>query len=102
MAKLATNDDKQIEGYVIIDANGKRAKIKTPFYSFWKDARSVKDKMLRAKEKGTQYSRGWEHFKNCPLDSLSIPLVEWLWKQSEDVLMKDIISVRELYMGEVK
>ena len=100
MLALATNDDKQIEGYVLIDANGKRAKIKTQFYSFWKDARSVKDKMLRAKEKGTPYSRGWEHFKNCPLDALSIPLVEWLWKQPEDVLMKDIITVRAMYLGE--
>ncbi len=98
MLALATNDDKQIEGYVLIDANGKRAKIKTQFYSFWKDARSVKDKMLRAKEKGTPYSRGWEHFKNCPLDSLSTPLVEWLWKQPGDVLMKDIITVRGLYL----
>ena len=98
MLALATNDDKQVEGYVLIDANGKRAKIKTQFYSFWKDARSVKDKMLRAKEKGTQYSRGWEHFKNCPLDSLSIPLVEWLWKQPEEVLVKDIITVRGLYL----
>ena len=102
MSVLATSADKQLEGYVLIDANGKRAKVKTQFYSFWKDARSVKDKMLRAKEKGTPYSRGWEHFKNCPLDALSIPLVEWLWNQPEDVLMKDIISVRELYMGEVK
>ncbi len=100
MAVLELNSLRHLEGYVLIDANGKRAKIKTQFYSFWKDARSVKDKMLRAKEKGTPYSRGWEHFKNCPLDSLSIPLVEWLWKQSEEVLMKDIISVRELYMGE--
>ena len=98
MAKLATNDDKQLEGYVLIDANGNRAKVKTPFYSFWKDARSVKDKMLRAKEKGTQYSRGWEHFKNCPKDSLSTPLVEWMWKQTEEVLQKDIIAVRELYL----
>ena len=56
--------------------------------------------MLRAKEKGTPYNRGWEHFKNCPLDSLSIPLVEWLWKQPEEVLMKDIISVRGLYLGQ--
>jgi len=98
MAKLAIHDDKQIEGYVLIDANGKRAKVKTPFYSFWKDARSVKDKMLRAKEKGSPYNRGWEHFKNCPLDDLSSPLVEWLWKQPEDVLMKDIITVRGLYL----
>ena len=75
-----------------------RAKVKTQFYSFWKDARSVKDKMLRAKEKGTPYSRGWEHFKNCPKDSLSTPLVEWMWKQPEDVLQKDIITVRGLYL----
>ena len=54
--------------------------------------------MLRAKEKGTPYSRGWEHFKNCPMDDLSIPLVEWLWKQPEEVLMKDIITVRGLYL----
>jgi predicted kinase len=101
MAKLSTNGDNHIEGFVLIDANGKRAKVKTPFYSFWKDARSVKDKMLRAKEKGTPYSRGWEHFKNCPSDDLSIPLVEWMWKQPEEVLMKDIISVRELYLGEL-
>jgi hypothetical protein len=60
----------------------------------------VKDKMLRVKEKGTPYSRGWEHFKNCPLDALSIPLVEWLWNQPEDVLMKDIITVRAMYLGE--
>ena len=98
MLALATNDDKQTEGYVLIDANGKRAKVKTPFYSFWKDARSVKDKMIKAKEKGTPYSRGWEHFKNCPMDSLSTPLVEWLWKQPEDVLQKDIISIRKLYL----
>ncbi len=98
MSAFATNDNKQIEGFVLIDANGKRAKVKTSFYSFWKDARSVKDKMLRAKEKGTPYSRGWEHFKNCPMDDLSIPLVEWLWKQPEEVLMKDIITVRGLYL----
>ena len=54
--------------------------------------------MLRAKEKGTPYNRGWEHFKNCPKDSLSTPLVEWMWKQPEDVLVKDIITVRGLYL----
>lgn len=99
MSALATNDDKQVEGYVLIDANGKRTKVKTQFYYFWKDARAVKDKMLRAKEKGTQYSRGWEHFKNCPMDLLSIPLVEWLWKQPEELLQKDIISIRKLYLA---
>ena len=101
MAVLELNSLRHLEGYVLIDANGKRAKIKTQFYSFWKDARSVKDKMLRAKEKGTPYSRGWEHFKNCPNDELSIPLVEWMWKQPKEVLAKDIISVRKMYMGEV-
>lgn len=97
---IESNNLRHLEGYVIIDANGKRAKVKTPFYSFWKDARSVKDKMLKAKEKGMLYNRGWEHFKNCPNDALSIPLVEWLWKQPEDVLAIDIISVRKMYMGE--
>lgn len=47
-------DRKDIEGFVIEDYYNYMFKFKTNYYKYWKRLRSLKDKFIRNKEKGTQ------------------------------------------------
>ena len=96
---LRAGEGREIEGYVLKDSLGKMLKVKLPYYNFWKDARAVKEGILKAKERSLPGNRGWEYFKNCRENELSKALVRWMLEQPAEVLRQDITTVRKLYLG---
>lgn len=75
-----------IEG-VVIECNGIMTKLKFPYYNFWKSMRRLKEQVL--------------HKHNVKLSSLynatSNYFYAWLKKQPEEILEKDIITLRDLF-----
>lgn len=49
-ARNMKDKNSKIEGYVIEDASGFKTKFKTPWYSFWKLCRGMKDALVREQE----------------------------------------------------
>lgn len=80
-----------IEG-VVIESSGIMTKLKFPYYNFWKFMRKVKEKVLLK--------------RNVSLSSLfnstSNYFYEWLKKQDEETLKKDIITLRDMFYKENK
>lgn len=80
-----------IEG-VVIESSGIMTKLKFPYYNFWKFMRRVKEKVLLK--------------RNVSLSSLYNPtsnyFYEWLKKQDEETLKKDIITLRDMFYKENK
>lgn len=75
-----------IEG-VVIESGNIMVKLKFPYYNFWKHMRRVKEQML--------------NHHNVKLSSLNNPtsnyFYAWLKKQSDEILQKDIITLREMF-----
>lgn len=75
-----------IEG-VVIECNGIMTKLKFPYYNFWKSMRRLKEQVL--------------HKHNVKLSSLynatSNYFYAWLKKQPEQILEKDIITLRDMF-----
>lgn len=78
-----------IEG-VVIENNGFMTKLKFPYYNFWKFMRRVKEQVAH---KGTPklsslYNATANYF------------YAWLKEQNEETLTKDIITLRDMFLGE--
>lgn len=86
-------DGKNIEGFVIEDSLGFQTKVKLRYYSFWKYMRSCKDKILRHRIKKKPFPQ--------QLLKMSTPLeqqfIDWVKVQPDEILEKDIISIRKLF-----
>lgn len=88
------------EGFVIEDANGNMAKIKLPYYNYWKEMRQIKDMFKSRLKKGTNIViedlvNNRMLLKNHKEDSLKFAY--WLINNPELVEL-DIISIREKYL----
>jgi hypothetical protein len=106
--KKATTDmnyrvgGEHVEGLVIEDAVGYMTKVKLPFYAFWKQMRSVKDRIVASREKGNEFT--WSHTRKPDggqPDDAEIELAhsfrDWCLTQSNDTLKADIIALRKAY-----
>ncbi len=85
-----------VEGFVFEDASNFQIKIKLPFYVHWKRCRTIKEKIWRAREKGTAP-------KKLKIEgNEEQAFFEWCNAQDSSVLEKDIIQVRKLYLSREK
>ncbi len=82
---------KHIEGFVVEDSTGFLFKIKLPYYSFWKDMRSLKERLITIRQSGGNLKRDIS-------DPKAENFYEWLKQQPDEVLNMDIITVRKMYM----
>lgn len=90
-----TNEDdmskEDIEG-VVIECSGIMTKLKFPYYNFWKYMRRIKEQVL--------------HKSNVKLSGLYNALANyfyaWAKKQDEEILKKDIITLRKMFYEENK
>lgn len=86
--------EKQIEGYVLRDANGYMLKYKTEYYNSWKKLRGVADKVYK-----------YEHIQNTAI--LTTPIENYFYKFVKDYYAEhktdpnrqrlDIITLRKLF-----
>ena len=67
-------------------------KIKFPYYLFWKSMRGVADKVRRGVD--VKYASLWNTVSNY--------FFAWLKKRDEDILQKDIITLRDRFYSEEK
>ena len=88
-----TNEDdmskKDIEG-VVIECENIMTKLKFPYYNFWKFMRSIKEKV--AKNHNIKFSSLYNAEANY--------FYAWLKQQDEEILQKDIITLRKMYYTE--
>lgn len=83
-----SNDEH--EGYVFEDANNYMFKLKNHFYKFWKNLRSVKDRIA----KGHNVPLGW-----CK-EPIGTEFIGWCKKQNKDFLSNTgIIKLREIFLN---
>lgn len=81
--------NEEREGFVFEDANNYMFKLKNKFYKFWKQLRSVKDRLA----KGHNIPLGW-----CQ-DALGTEFIGWCKNQSRDYLSSsNIIELRKKFM----
>lgn len=78
-----------IEGFVIEDANKFMTKIKLQYYSFWKFMRGIKDEV---------YKKGYITRTSALTSPLGNYFYGWLRKQNKEVLKKDIIELRNMFL----
>ncbi|MFM8454290.1 MAG: RNA ligase [Gammaproteobacteria bacterium] len=83
---------KHVEGFVIEDSNGFMFKIKLPYYSFWKYMRSLKDRIIKMRETGGDLRRDISSPE-------ALAFYEWAMTQPNEVLEKDIITLRKSYLA---
>lgn len=82
------NEWNAFEGWVFEDAKGYMFKYKTPFYKFWKQMRSLKDRLASEKE-----VRDQELWSDKARD-----VVEFMRQfKTEALAQKSIIDIREMY-----
>ncbi len=96
--KLGVNysfKDKHIEGFVVEDSKNIMFKIKLPYYSFWKEMRSLKERIITIRQSGGNLKR-----------DISNPdakaFYEWAKQQPDEVLNMDIITLRKKFEEEKK
>lgn len=120
---------ENVEGFVIEDGVGFHTKVKLPFYSFWKSMRREKDLIEKTKQSvareyenqvarivkanGSRAAAGVALLELPELaaiekkqrSKLKHPLADlfvgWCLTQSSEVLQKNIIQVREIFLKEV-
>ena len=82
-----THED--IEG-VVIENNGIMTKLKFPYYNFWKFMRRIKEQVSHKKtpKLASLYNATANYF------------YAWLKQQDEETLNKDIITLRDMFLGE--
>ncbi len=95
--ELATAPDylwrgRPLEGFVLEDSAGFLTKIKLDFYNFWKRMRSLKERVVKTRAQGKPLGR-----------DVSEPRVaafyEWCTRQPDELLSRDLISVRRAYLA---
>jgi hypothetical protein len=69
-------------------------KWKSPYYAFWKQCRSIKDRVLAIRGTNKPLSRNLERLPGL------VPFAEWCERQDDAVLAGSIISARERYLAE--
>jgi predicted kinase len=89
-------DGRHIEGFVVEDAVGFMFKIKLPFYAFWKQMRALKERILAARQMGTEARTGT--ILNLT-GAAGQAFNAWALTQSDEVLALDIIALRKLYLA---
>jgi len=80
-----------IEGVVLEDAAGFMLKIKGEEYSFWKRMRGLKDRVLKIRGTDKPLQRDLS-------DPRAKAFHEWLERQADEVLERDIIALREAFL----
>lgn len=93
---------EHVEGLVIEDAAGFMTKWKAPYYSFWKQMRGMKDRIVSAREKGAQFA--YAHTKlaggGIPSDhevAMAEDFRDWCLEQDTQTLKSDIITLRKAF-----
>jgi predicted kinase len=98
------SEEFPLEGYVIQDSSGEvrdctwivapfMAKVKTPYYDFWKFMRSVKDSVGKGKEQNINTSAMWSELHN--------EFFFWLKQQDKEYLLEtDIITLRNKFQSD--
>ena len=85
-----------IEGYVVEDASGFHFKIKTPYYSFWKWQRSIKDR----KAKSVEHSKEFKvDFSN--MYPIGISFVKFLQDKDLTYLQQNIMVLRNDFLESI-
>lgn len=84
-----------IEGMVLEDSLGFQTKIKLRYYSFWKYMRSVKNRILRMRVKGKPFPQQFLKMNT----NLEQEFVDWIKKEPDDILEKDIIQIRKIFFS---
>lgn len=97
--------NNKIEGYVIKDASGFQCKFKTPWYSFWKLCRGMKDAMIRERENNKKSVQGMslDFLRSRQLDMFfedGQNFFEFCKSLSTNELKYDIISLRNLFQAQ--
>lgn len=106
--KKAVNDmnykigGEQVEGLVIEDSNGFMTKVKLPFYAFWKQMRSMKDRIVATSEKGQKFTYEYTRRSdgNPPTEqdvALANEFRDWCLDQDVALLKSDIIALRNKF-----
>lgn len=81
------------EGYVIEDSNGFMVKLKLPYYSFWKQMRSLKDRIAKTELNLLDITLSNNQLYN--------KFILWAIGQNKEWLLKtDIISIRKRFIVE--
>ncbi len=95
-------NDKVIEGFVIVDADGFMTKQKGAYYQFWKFMRSVADEVLRLSKNGNR--QGYYRRTSALTTPLSNEFYGFLRKLCEENYdgKTDIITLRNLFYKESK
>jgi predicted kinase len=105
--RVSRDMSKEFEGYVMEDAKGFNFKVKLPWYSYWKWMRGVKDVILKERTGGRVLNddrlvhRATVSGLDFTIDQAK-EFVSWCREQPDDVLIKDIIQIREIYNVEDK
>lgn len=93
---------KHLEGFVVEDSDGYMTKVKLPYYSFWKQMRSMKDKIVSVREKGGEFS--YEHTRaadgSTPSEAevtMANSFRDWALEQDSETLKADIITLRKQF-----
>jgi predicted kinase len=87
----------QVEGVVVVDANGFMFKVKGRHYALWKRARGAKERILLARRNETKPFDASRYEDDVDLK----PIIAWLRDQNDETLDLDIVKVRQLYLQDV-
>ena len=93
---------RKLEGYVLEDADGTMVKEKTPYYSFWKLCRGLKDAIVREREGGKRKAApmGAAFLESRGIgfaEPLGQSFFEWASAQDTEFLKQDIIALRRAF-----
>lgn len=93
---------RHVEGMVVVDANKRMTKVKFPYYSFWKQMRSLKDRIRLAREKGEEFN--YIHTRRADRSTpgeeeiaLAHAFRDWCLEQDNATLAADIITLRRAF-----
>lgn len=79
-----------VEGFVLEDQRGFLTKVKLDHYAFWKQMRSLKQRVLKVRGTNAPLRRNLD-------DPRAQAFHAWCLEQSDEVLERDIIALRRLY-----
>lgn len=110
--KKAVNDmnykvgGEHVEGLVIEDAVGYMTKVKLPFYAFWKQMRSMKDRIVSTSEKGQDFAYEYTRKSDGSAPSaqdvaLANDFRDWCLQQPVEDLKADIIALRDKFEADM-
>lgn len=104
-ARSMKDRNNKTEGYIIKDDSGFQCKFKTPWYSFWKLCRGMKDAMVRERENNGKPVQGMslDFLRSRQLDMFfedGQKFFEFCQNLSTDELKYDIISLRRIFQSQ--